>query len=85
MTQTRPDRPRWAWLAVIAAVVVIAAHGLVHLVSVALRKLGEPTRLRYTEAVAAPGSVGGRAAGLADGLMLALVAASRLRPRAVAS
>ena len=60
----------WAWarVAVIATAVVIAAHGLVHLMGVSLLwKLGEPGQLRYADAVPAPGTV---AAELAGGLWL---------------
>jgi hypothetical protein len=47
-------------LAVIAAAVVVAAHGLVHLMGVALLwKLGEPGQLRYAYAVPAPGAAAG--------------------------
>jgi hypothetical protein len=47
----------WARVAVIAAAVVIAAHGLVHLIGVSLLwQLGEPGQLRYADAVPAPGS-----------------------------
>jgi hypothetical protein len=52
---------------------VIAAHGLVHLMGVALQwKLGEPGRLRYADAVPAPGSTAGY---LVGGLWLAAAAA----------
>jgi hypothetical protein len=64
MTQTRSAHPGWARLAAIAAAVVIAAHGLVHLMGVALLwKLGEPGQLRYADAVPAAGSTGGYLAG----------------------
>jgi hypothetical protein len=56
----------WAWarVAVIATAVVIAAHGLVHLMGVSLLwKLGEPGQLRYADAVPAPGTVAGELAG----------------------
>lgn len=57
MVEPRSDRLGWAWLAVIATAVVIAAHGLVHLMGVALLwKLGQPGQLRYADAVPAPGS-----------------------------
>jgi hypothetical protein len=60
MAELHSDRPGWARLAVIAAAVVIAAHGLVHLMGVALLwKLGEPGQLRYADAVPAAGSAGG--------------------------
>ena len=59
MAELRSDRLGWARLAVIAAAVVIAAHGLVHLMGVALLwKLGQPGQLRYADAVPAPGSAG---------------------------
>jgi hypothetical protein len=54
---------------VIAAAVVIAAHGLIHLMGMALLwKLGQPAGLRYADAVPAPGSA---AAYLVGGLWLA--------------
>ena len=54
---------------VIAAAVVIAAHGLVHLMGVALLwKLGEPGGLRYADTAPVPGSA---AAYLVGGLWLA--------------
>ncbi len=57
-----------ARVVVIATAVVIAAHGLVHLMGVSLLwKLGEPGQLRYADAVPAPGTV---AAELAGGLWL---------------
>jgi hypothetical protein len=69
VAELRSDRLGWARLAVIAAAVVIAAHGLVHLMGVALLwKLGQPGQLRYADAVPAPGSVG---AYLIGGLWLA--------------
>lgn len=41
----------------IAAAVVIAAHGLIHLMGMALLwKLGEPGGLRYADAMLVPGS-----------------------------
>jgi len=47
-----------------AAAVVIAAHGLIHLMGVALLwKLGEVGQLRYATAVPAPGSTAGYLAG----------------------
>ena len=68
MTQIASDHLRWARLAVIAAAVVIAAHGLIHLMGVALLwKLGEVGQLRYAIAVPAPGST---AAHLVGGLWL---------------
>ena len=63
----------WVRAAVIAAAVVVAAHGLVHLMGVALLwKIGEPGQLRYTDAVPAPGSTAGY---LVGGLWLAAGAA----------
>jgi len=64
--ESRPARYRHhrglVQAAVVAAAVVIAAHGLVHLVGVALLwKLGEPGQLRYADAESAPGSTAGRA------------------------
>ena len=57
MTLVRAGRPGWARPMVIAAAVVIAVHGLIHLMGVALLwKLGEPGGLRYADAVPAPGS-----------------------------
>src|SRR5690349_2690213 len=59
MTEVRLDRLGWARLAAIAAAVVIAGHGLVHLMGVALLwKLGQPGQLRYADAVPAAGSTG---------------------------
>jgi hypothetical protein len=64
MTQVRSDRLGWARLAVITAAVVIAAHGLIHLMGVALLwKLGQPGQLRYANAVPEPGSVAAYAVG----------------------
>ena len=73
MAESRPARSGnhrgWARAAVIAAAVVIAAHGLVHLMGVALLwKLGEPGQLRYADADPAPGSAAGY---LMGGLWLA--------------
>ena len=68
MTQIRSDHLRWARLAVIAAAVLIAAHGLIHLMGVALLwKLGQVGQLRYATAVLAPGST---AAYLVGGMWL---------------
>jgi len=68
MTQVRSGRLVWARSAVFAAAVVIAVHGLIHLMGVALLwKLGEPGQLRYANAVPAPGSA---AAYLVGGLWL---------------
>ena len=59
----------WARTAIVAAAVVIAAHGLVHLMGVALLwKLGEPGQLRYADADPTPGSATGY---LIGGLWLA--------------
>ena len=59
----------WARAALVAAAVVIAAHGLVHLMGVALLwKLGEPGQLRYADADPTPGSATGY---LIGGLWLA--------------
>jgi hypothetical protein len=64
MTQVRSDRLGWARLGVIAAAVVIAAHGLIHLMGVALLwKLGEVGQLRYATAVPAPGGAAGYVVG----------------------
>ncbi len=64
MTHVCSDRLGWARLAVIAAAVVMAAHGLVRLMGVALLwKLGEPGGLRYADAVPAPGSAAGYVVG----------------------
>jgi hypothetical protein len=64
MQELRPGHRVWARVAVIAAAVVIAAHGLVHLMGVSLLwKLGEPGQLRYADAVPAPGTVAGTVAG----------------------
>ena len=68
MTQIRSDHLRWARLAVFAAAVLIAAHGLIHLMGVALLwKLGQVGQLRYAIAVPAPGST---AAYLVGGMWL---------------
>jgi hypothetical protein len=68
MAQVRSNRLGWDRLAVIAAAVVIAAHGLIHLMGVALLwKLGEPGGLHYADAVPVPGSAG---AGVVGGLWL---------------
>jgi hypothetical protein len=57
MTQIRTGCPGWPRLAVIGAAVVIAAHGLVHLMGAALLwRLGEPGQLRYADAVPEPGT-----------------------------
>jgi hypothetical protein len=64
MNQTRSADPGWARLAAAAAAVVIAAHGLAHLMGVALLwKLGEPGQLRYADVVPAAGSTAGYLAG----------------------
>jgi hypothetical protein len=64
VTQLRTGRPGWARLAVIGAAVVIAAHGLVHLMGAALLwKLGEPGQLRYADAVPGPGTAAGYVVG----------------------
>ena len=68
MQRLGPGHRAWAQVAVIATAVVIAAHGLVHLMGVSLLwKLGQPGQLRYADAVPAPGTV---AAELAGGLWL---------------
>ena len=68
MQELRSGHPAWAHAAVIAAAVLLAAHGLVHLKGVSLLwKLGEPGRLRYADAVPAPGT---GAAYLVGGLWL---------------
>jgi hypothetical protein len=65
---------RLAW----AAAVVIAAHGLVHLMGVALLwKLGEPGQLHYADAEPAPGSTAGYLVGslwLAAALLFVIAA-----------
>ena len=64
MTQMRSDAPGRARLAVIAAAAVIAAHGLIHLMGVALlRKPGEVGQLRYADAAPAPATAAGYVAG----------------------
>jgi hypothetical protein len=64
MTLVRRDRLGWARLAAIGAAAVIAAHGLVHLMGVALLwKLGEPGGLRYADAVPAPGTAAAEVVG----------------------
>jgi hypothetical protein len=68
----------WVRAAVIAAAVVIAAHGMVHLMGVALSwKLGEPGQLRYADAEPAPGSTAGYLVGslwLAAALLFVIAA-----------
>jgi hypothetical protein len=60
MTQARSAHLSRARLAAVAAAVVIAAHGLAHLMGVALLwKLGEPGKLRYADVVPAAGSTAG--------------------------
>ena len=60
MDQLRAGHRTWARFSMIAAAVVIFAHGLVHLMGVALLwKLGEPGQLRYVDAVPAPGTTAG--------------------------
>lgn len=57
MNKTVSAHAGWARPAAVAAAVVIATHGLVHLMGVALLwKLGEPGALRYADAVPAAGS-----------------------------
>jgi hypothetical protein len=64
MDRLQPGHRAWARVAVIATAVVIAAHGLVHLMGVSmLWKLGEPGQLRYADAVPAPGTVAAEVAG----------------------
>jgi hypothetical protein len=64
MQQLQSGRRVWARVAVLAAAVMIAAHGLVHLMGVwLLWKLGEPGQLRYADAVPAPGTMAGYVAG----------------------
>jgi hypothetical protein len=70
--QTRHHQQGWPRVALAAAAVIIAAHGLVHLMGVSvLWKLGEPGQLRYADAVPAPGSAAGYFVG---GLWLAAAA-----------
>jgi hypothetical protein len=64
MQKLQPGHRVWVRVALLAAAVVIAAHGLVHLMGVSLLwKLGEPGQLRYADAVPAPGTVDGYLAG----------------------
>jgi hypothetical protein len=72
MDDVRSGRPDWTGVAVITAAIVIAWHGLVHLMGAAvLWKLGQP---------------GQAVAGLVvDGLVLVLVAVSWLGSRRVTS
>ena len=64
MTEVQSDRLGRGRLAVIAVAVVIAVHGLIHLMGVALLwKMGEPGGLRYADAVPASGSAAGYLAG----------------------
>jgi hypothetical protein len=68
MEQLGSGHRAWARAAVIGAALVIAAHGLVHLMGVSLLwRLGEPGQLRYADAVPTPGTT---AAELAGGLWL---------------
>ena len=68
MDRIQTAHPGLARAATIAAAVVMAAHGLVHLMGVSLLwQLGEPGQLRYADAVPAPGSA---AAYVAGGLWL---------------
>lgn len=95
MAEVTPDRLGRARLVMIAAAVVIAAHGLIHVMGAALLwKLGQPGQLRYADAVPAPGSPAGYAAGglwlVAAALFVAaavLLVAGRAawRPAAVAA
>jgi ABC-2 type transport system permease protein len=72
MNDVRMAHPGWARAVAIAAAMVIAAHGLVHLMGVSLLwKLGEPGQLRYADAVPAPGSA---AAYVVGGLWLVAAA-----------
>jgi hypothetical protein len=60
MNQTVSAHRGWARLAAVATAVVIAAHGLVHLIGVSLLwHLGEPGKLRYADVVPASGSTAG--------------------------
>lgn len=64
MAEMRSARLGWARLAVIAAAAVIAVHGLIHLMGVALLwKLGQPGQLHYADAVPAPDSAAGYVVG----------------------
>ena len=68
----------WARAAVVGGAVVIAAHGLVHLMGVALLwKLGEPGELDYAGAEPAPGTATGYLVGslwLAAALLFVIAA-----------
>ena len=59
----RPLAPRhspWKRAPILAAAVLIGAHGLVHLMgTVLLWKLGQPGQLRYAHAAPTPGSTAG--------------------------
>ena len=67
--QGTPVRRLWVRAAAVVAAVIIAAHGLAHLMGVALLwKLGQPGALRYADVVPAAGSA---AAYLVGGLWLA--------------
>jgi Na+-translocating ferredoxin:NAD+ oxidoreductase RnfD subunit len=58
--QSAHHYPGWPRAVPAVAAVIIAAHGLVHLMGAAvLWKLGEPGQLRYSEAVPTPGSIAG--------------------------
>jgi hypothetical protein len=84
--RTAPGRSAWAWAAVLAAALVLAGHGLVHLMGVALLwKLGEPGPLRYSDAAPAPGSTAGYLVGglwLAATVLFVLAAALLVARRA---
>ena len=55
--QGTPVRHQWVRAAAVVAAVIIAAHGLAHLMGVALLwKLGQPGALRYADVVPAAGS-----------------------------
>lgn len=52
MNLLRSGHPAWARAAALAAAVVLAAHGLAHLMGVSLLwKLGQPDRLHYADVV----------------------------------
>ena len=60
-----PDHASWARAIAAAAALIIAGHGIVHLMGVALLwKLGQPGQLRYSDTVPAAGSAAGYLVGV---------------------
>jgi hypothetical protein len=77
--QHLPGHSAWERAVVPAAAIVMAAHGLVHLIGmILLWKLGQPGQLRYADAFPAPGTGPGYLAGalwLAAAVLFVLAAA----------